>query len=252
MFGGSTNSRTFSRRSIHGQVAHDLGMRIVSGAFPPESILPNEENFSTELKVSRTVFREAIKVLAAKNLVEPRPKTGTRVCAAKEWNMLDPDVLAWCFSTGPSINQARSLYEMRNIVEPAAAAMAAERADAAQLIKIEAALAAMEISEPDTDASINADLHFHQAIIEACGNDLLASLGYLIESALEHSFKLSIQRPGARKNSIPLHTAVFTAIKERNPEQAKTAMNVLLGEAWGDLEDVISELPDKKPKTDIS
>lgn len=251
MLDGTANSRTFSRRSIHGQVAHELGLRIVSGALPPQSILPNEENFSTELKVSRTAYREAIKVLAAKNLVESRPKTGTRVRASKEWNMLDPDVLVWCFSTGPSLGHARSLFEMRSIVEPAAAAMAAERADAEQLTKIETALEIMKTSEPDTDASIEADLHFHQGIIEACGNDLLASLGYLIESALEQSFKFSSHLPGARKNSIPLHAAVFTAIKERNSDQAKTAMTALLDEAWVDLEDVISELSDKNPKTDI-
>jgi DNA-binding FadR family transcriptional regulator len=247
MLKGSTSSRTFSRRSIHGQVAHELGLRIVSGALSPQSILPNEENFSAELKVSRTAYREAIKVLAAKNLVESRPKTGTRVRASKEWNMLDPDVLAWCFLAGPSMSHARSLFEMRSIVEPAAAALAAERADAEQLTKIETALEMMKTSEPDTDDSIEADLHFHQGIIEACGNDLLASLGYLIESALAQSFKLSSHRPGARRNSIPLHAAVFTAIKERNSDQAKTAMSALLDEAWVDIEDVISELSDKNP-----
>lgn len=252
MFGETANSRTLSRRSLHGQVAHEIGLRIVSGDFPPETILPNEETYSATLKVSRTSYREAMKFLAAKGLVESRPKTGTRVRPRKQWNMLDPDVLSWCFTAGPSMSHARSLFEMRSIVEPAAAAMAAERADDEQMEKIETAFLALKSAKPDTDASVEADLQFHQGIMEACGNDLLTPLGYLIESALAQSFKLSIHRTGARESSIPLHEAVFVAIKGRNPDQSRVAMNVLLSGAWEDIEDVISELSDPEHKNNAA
>ena len=252
MFGDTANSRTFSRRSLHGQVAHEIGLRIVTGEFPPETILPNEETYSATLKVSRTSYREAMKFLAAKGLVESRPKIGTRVRPREQWNMLDPDVLSWCFTAGPSMSHARSLFEVRSIVEPAAAAMAAERADDAQLLIIENALATMKTVKPDTDASVEADLQFHQGIMRACGNDLLTPLGYLIESALAQSFKLSTRRPGARENSIPLHEAVFVAIKNRKPDQARAAMDVLLSGAWKDIEGVISKLSNPEPIIDVA
>ena len=79
MLRSAANSRTFSRRSLHGQVAHEIGQRIVAGDLPPGCMLPTEEAASAELKVSRTAYREAMKVLSAKGLVESRPKIGTRV-----------------------------------------------------------------------------------------------------------------------------------------------------------------------------
>ena len=126
LFSKRGGSRTFSRRSIHGQIAHEIGQRILRGDFPPGAVLPNESAFSVELKVSRTALREAIKVLAAKGLVDSRPKIGTRVRPRNQWNMLDPDVLAWSFSVGDTERHAINLTEMRRILEPAAAALAAE------------------------------------------------------------------------------------------------------------------------------
>src|SRR3546814_15925564 len=102
-------SRTFSRRNIHGQIAHEIGQRILRGDFPPGAVLPNEATFSVELKVSRTALREAIKVLAAKGLVDPRPKIGTRVRPRAHWNLPDPNQLArtiWVGDHDPPIGSA--------------------------------------------------------------------------------------------------------------------------------------------------
>ena len=110
--------RTYSRRSLHGQVANEIAQRIMSGEFAPGTILPNEAEFSVRLKVSRTALREAIKVLAAKGLVESRPKIGTRIRPRDHWNMLDPDVLAWQFATDNVTRFADDLFEVRQIIEP--------------------------------------------------------------------------------------------------------------------------------------
>lgn len=245
MFQQTGNSRTFSRRSIHGQVAHEIGMRIVRGDYAPGSILPTEVNFSADLSVSRTAYREALMVLAAKGLVEARPRTGTRVRPRDEWNMLDPDILAWIFSSGPSEEQIRSLFEIRSIIEPAAAELAASRATNPCLEQIKGALESMKAEVSDIDASVAADLHFHQSILRAAGNELLTPLGYLIESALAESFRLSDQIPGARENSIPLHEAVYVAIRDKQPEQARNAMKYLLGEALDDVSDALSSVSKK-------
>ena len=108
-------------RRIHGSIAHELGVAIVTGRYSPGETLPGEVEFSEQLKVSRSAYREAIRILAAKGLVESRPKAGTRVSARDRWNLLDPDVLAWTFEREPGETFIRDLFELRMIVEPAAA-----------------------------------------------------------------------------------------------------------------------------------
>jgi DNA-binding FadR family transcriptional regulator len=249
VFQESKKSWTFSRRSIHGQIAHELGLRVAEGVYPPESILPNEEVLSAEFDVSRTAYREAIKILAAKRMVEPRPKRGTRVRSRSEWNMLDPDVLAWCFTSRPSLNQLRSLVELRMIIEPAAAAMASERATDEDHEKMQAALSAMKTHDWGAPENVKADLDFHLAVLNASGNELLIPLGYLIETALEQSFFLSAKVPDARENSMPFHDSVYAAIADGNPEGARSAMNTLLSSAWGDLQVVLANWSDDETET---
>src|SRR5882757_9951537 len=132
------SSRTFSRRSLHGQVAHDIGRRILGGLVKPGELLPRETELSQRLGVSRTALREAIKVLAGKGLVESRPKTGTRVRPRSDWNFLDPDVLSWRYAGGVSADDVRALFELRRAIEPMSAALAAQRATPAQIVEINA------------------------------------------------------------------------------------------------------------------
>lgn len=240
MFRDTGNSRTFSRRSIHGQVAHEIGLRILRGDFPPGTLLPTEATFSLDLNISRTAYREAIKVLAAKGLVEPRPKVGTRIRPRERWNMLDPDVLAWAFAAGPNIRHARALFEVRKVIEPAAVAMAAERRSDAEAVRIGEAFADMRDAGDDVEARIAADLRFHQAILEATDNELLIPLGYVIESALAQTFRMTAKLPGAPETSIPRHGEVFEAIRDRNPDKGRRVMSQLLDEAQEDIERVIS------------
>lgn len=221
---------TFSRRSLHGQIAHQIGARILSGELPPGTALPNEAEFSIELRISRTVLREAIKLLAAKGLVESRPKTGTKVRPSDQWNMLDPDILTWRLASGDIQGFADHLYEMRRIIEPQAAALAAERGSAADLAAITAALEAMAAAT-DVPESIGPDLAFHRAILAATGNQMLGALGVVIAAALTAGFQLSGSHPDAPRISIPDHSAVLDAIVARDPAAARDAMEALLGRA---------------------
>lgn len=112
----SPSARTFSRRSLHGQVAHDIGRRILGGLVKPGELLPSETELSQRLGVSRTALREAIKVLAGKGLIESRPKTGTRVRPRETWNFLDPDVLTWAFDGNTPEHYVDELYELRRVI----------------------------------------------------------------------------------------------------------------------------------------
>jgi DNA-binding FadR family transcriptional regulator len=220
---------TYSGRNLHGQVVHELGRRIVGGACPPGKALPNEEELCRELGVSRTALRESVKVLAAKGLVESRPRIGTRVRANEDWNMLDPDVLAWRCATLPDAHFVLQLNEMREIIEPASAALAARNRTQAQLRHIEDAFAAMTAAE-NIDQWVEADLQFHSAILDATNNPLLRPLGAMIGTALESLLGLSARKAGDFKIALPDHGKVLDAIRSQDGEAARQRMTSLLAD----------------------
>ena len=125
--------------SVHSSVAEAIGMRIVRGEFAPGTILPNEAKWATDFKVSRSAVREGIKILMAKNLLISRPKVGSRVEPRERWSLLDHDILTW-YATAPNREKfLLSLQQFRYIVEPEAAALAAEFHTEEQMHDISAA-----------------------------------------------------------------------------------------------------------------
>lgn len=250
MFGANRTKRTVSRRSLHGRVAYKLGRRIVSGEIAEGAVLSTEEVASADLAVSRTAYREAIKLLAAKGLVESRPKVGTRVRARTDWNMLDPDILLWASEQKPTNAFTEALFEFRLIIEPAAARLAAEKQLDAPLREMRAAMANMAASAPATRENVNADLEFHAAILRASGNELLSSLWYVAEALLARSFEISSRRPGAREASVPLHQAVCDRILKGEPDAAQTAMATLLTSAREDVDAVVRAINDDPGSAD--
>jgi DNA-binding FadR family transcriptional regulator len=142
---------------VHGEVVRGLGALVLDGRFPPGEALPREDDLAGLFAVSRTSLREAVKVLAAKGLLEARPRTGVRVRPQDDWNLLDADVLSWHPDLTGDRDLMRSLIEARRVIEPPAAGMAAMRATAADLARIEAACLGIEAAYPaDADAGIAA------------------------------------------------------------------------------------------------
>ncbi|MFK2855919.1 FadR family transcriptional regulator [Dyella humi] len=210
-------------RNLHGHVVQVLGQRIVSGGIKQGEVLPPEATMAEEMDVSRTSLREAMKVLSAKGLVEARPKVGTRVRDARFWNQLDADVLAWRCASMPTADFVQKLSEMREIIEPAAAASAASHRSAAQLKRMQTAFDAMEAAL-DPEAWTTADIDFHEAILAATGNELLVSLFSVIETALSSYFTMSAHTAVNFKYSLPQHRAVLQAIRDKDAETARKAM----------------------------
>jgi len=224
------SASTYSGRNLHGQVVHELGRRIVGGSCPPGEALPNEEELCRELGVSRTALRESVKVLAAKGLVESRPRIGTRVRASASWNLLDPDVLAWRCATSPEPSFALQLNEMREIIEPASAALAARKRNQTQLRHIEDAYEAMAAATT-IDEWVAADLEFHSAILDATSNPLLRPLAAMIGSALESLLGLSARKAGTNfKVALPDHARVLDAIRRQDGPRAMQHMAALLAD----------------------
>ncbi len=233
-------------RTLHTQVAREIGLQILKGKLKPGAVLPNEADFGMQLGVSRTALREAVKVLAAKGLVEVRRKTGTRVRPQHDWNALDPDVLKWLFSGKGFAVGIPDLLELRLIIEPAGARLAAERATAENLQEIDLALQAMEASVEDSASSVEADLNFHLAILEATHNTFMRPFGALIQEALRASFKLTNRDRAAFEKSLRRHRDVFDAIRDRNPNAAEVAMQTMLNFTSEDIERSLPKKPAKK------
>lgn len=242
------NSKTFSTarpavsldrnaagQSLHHAVVSQIGRRIVGGDFLPGEALPTADETSEMMGVSRTVLREAIKVLAGKGLVESRPKTGTRVRPRKDWNFLDPDVLSWRYASVVNPDDVNALFELRRAIEPMSAALAARRASPELNAELSAALSEMERVGDDSDRFAEPDLVFHQTILRMTGNELIGSLAALIETALVLSFRLSNDNPEGQGHSLPLHRDVAEKIQARDEAGARDAMLVLIDNAEQDV-----------------
>ncbi len=219
-------------------VAGKIGRRIVSGQYRPGDTLPTEPRIQAEFGVSRTAVREAIRLLSAKGLTASRPKIGTRVRPTVDWNMLDPDVLRWQLDQSPSEEFIHALFEMREIIEPAAAERAAERATSEELDRMGVAMEGIQNEARASPEQIKADLDFHMAILEASRNPLLRSVGAMIESALSITFSLG-WRTVMAEDAILQHRAVYDAVRQRQGEQAFLAMRKLLRNSKGNVFDAI-------------
>jgi DNA-binding FadR family transcriptional regulator len=220
--------RTIILRDLHGRVAYQLATGILRGDYAPESTLPREAELMEAFGVSRTVLREALRTLTSKGLIESRPKVGTRVRPRHAWNLLDADLLDWYSQVAPPLAFALKLQEMREMVEPYAAALAAHAHTDETLRALTDAHAAMAAAR-SFDEWVRADLRFHLGILAACSNELLMPLGPLIERTLEAQLRLNAKRADVFSASLAEHTAVFEAIRTRDTHAARDAMAGLLG-----------------------
>lgn len=222
-------------QSLHHAVVSQIGRRIVGGDFLPGEALPTADATSEMMGVSRTVLREAIKVLAGKGLVESRPKTGTRVRPRADWNFLDPDVLSWRYAGVVNADDVTALFELRRAIEPMSAALAARRASPDLHAQLNTALIEMERVGDDSDRFAEPDLVFHQTILRMTGNELIGSLAALIETALILSFRLSNDNPEGQGHSLPLHRDVAEKIQRGDEAGARDAMLLLIDNAEQDV-----------------
>lgn len=186
--------------------------------------------------VSRTVLREALRTLTSKGLVESRPRVGTRVRPRDAWNLLDADLLNWYARVAPPLKFAMKLQEMREMIEPYAAALAAAAHDEARLAAIAEAHAAMAAARNE-DEWVRADLQFHLSVLDACCNELLIPLGALIERTLEAQLRVNAKRADVFNAALPDHTAVLEAIQARDTVRARETMTALLSTTRARMEE---------------
>lgn len=223
------------RPRIHGTTAQSIGVAILSGAYPPGHTFLGEIEQAAYLNISRTAYREAVRILAAKGLLDSRPKAGTRVNPRGMWNLLDPDVLAWTFEGEPSEEFIRDLFELRGIIEPAAAELAAERRERSHIEIMRQALEDMGqfgLAHPEGRA---ADQRFHRAILDATGNDTINALATSVGAAVSWTTEYKQRERALPRDPLPDHQRVFEAIRNGDVGAARKAMLQLLDLALRDM-----------------
>ncbi|HEX8655349.1 MAG TPA: FadR/GntR family transcriptional regulator [Allosphingosinicella sp.] len=203
-----------------------VGRDIVTGVYEDRPF-PTEAELAKTHNVSRSVTREAVKMLTAKGLLTARPRKGTTVLPATSWNLFDPDVLRWLLERKFSLGLLRQFSELRIAIEPAAAALAAGAADAAAIGAIGAGYRRMEAAEAGDEDALDADIAFHIAVLEASANPFYMQFRDLVTTALRTSI-LFTNRFHGRTASLPAHRAVLDAIESGDAHVARTAMSAII------------------------
>lgn len=208
-----------------------LGGSIVGGRYGADTPFPIEAEIGSQFNASRSVVREAVKMLTAKGLLSSRPRRGTVVEPETRWNLLDPDVLRWLLERKFSYELLTEFSQMRMAVEPTAAALAAQRRNGAEIEAIRAALLRMEAAQHGQDDPLGSDIAFHVAVLQASGNRFYRQLRDMIDTALRFSIRVTNASKGVSVGSVTDHAKVLHAIEAGDPEAAQAAMRALLEEA---------------------
>lgn len=223
--------------TLHRRVITQLGERICSGDIPPGGLLPPEPMLAQQYDVSRITIREAVKGLSAKGMLAVRRKLGTIVLPRSEWQLFDPDVMRWRAATGAvDARLFADLLELRRLIEPAAARMAALRATDADRVALRDAYDAMARAVEEGGDYVPADVAFHGVVLKACGNQFVQQMQNAMSAILQASFDIGMKAHGAASRSLPMHENLCIAIEAQDPEASAAAALSVLRQAESDLQ----------------
>jgi DNA-binding FadR family transcriptional regulator len=219
-------------RSTHDLITKELAKRVLSGQYAVGETLPSEGDLLDEFRASRTALREALKTLAAKGLIVAKTRIGTRVLPSSFWNFYDPQVLSWRLENGVDANFLQMLFEVRQALEPAAAALAATRVTAENLERLQGFLAAMDRQHESPVSYAEPDLGFHQEVLMASHNPFLQSFSSIIEASILCAFQISapVDSPERQAKSIRRHAEVLDALVAGDAAEASRAMSEVIVE----------------------
>jgi DNA-binding FadR family transcriptional regulator len=218
---------------VHNQIAREIGTAIVSGQLRPGRVLDKEIEASARRHVSRTAYREALRILSAKGLIHSRPRRhagerGFRVASAGQ-RRAHLDVQR---NAGPEMIR---LFELRTIVEPAAAAIAALRRTPQQLLEMKTALEQMALHTLHHAEGRKADQAFHAALLAGTENPFLVSLTNGVTAAVEALTQYKLRLAKVERDPVPDHRRVYEAVAAQEGDAAREAMNRLIRLAIQDM-----------------
>lgn len=210
---------------LHARVVDELGLDVSRGTLSAGSIMRIEE-LEARYSVSRSVIREAIRVLASMGMVMSRRRVGVQVLAPSEWNLFDPQVIRWRLASPHRVNQLRSLTELRAAIEPEAARLAAERAsssEASEIFSLAGKLWAAGQAE-EVEHFLELDITFHSLILASSGNLMFGKLSTLVAEVLSGRTHYGLMPRHPHDDALQMHVDVASAIQRGHGVDAHTAM----------------------------
>jgi len=235
-------ARIPARENLHERVTRTLGLHVIETERSAERVaFPNEAELCHQLGVSRTILREAVKVLANKGMVEVRPRSGTKPRPRAEWHLLDPDILTWQAEVRPDARFLRDLCEVRLSIEPTAAGFAALRATADEISDVERCLMRREAVNAATqpDEAIDLDIQFYNTVVAASHNLLFQQLSATIRQPMRTALSYTVRLPASETLALEGHRALLEALKGKDPIGARAASEKIVGLAMLAVEQVI-------------
>ena len=228
--------------ALHGNLLTALGAGIVSGEYAPGHVL-TLEGVSAAHRVSRSVAREAIRVLESMGMVASRRRVGITIQPRESWHVFDPRLIRWRLAGEDRSRQLLSLSELRMGFEPVAAALAAERATPAQCGVLAGSVSDMVVhgTSGDLEAYLVADTVFHRTLLEASGNEMLRALGGVVEEVLAGRTHHHLMPSTPTPDAISLHEAVARAVRRKDATAARAAMRRIIDEAADAMREQLAE-----------
>mgnify|MGYP003608967310 CR=1 FL=1 len=224
------------RPRVMPDVVRALAGDILSGRHAPGVMLPREPDLCAEYGVSRTVIREALKMLGAKGLIVTRSRVGTQVADPDLWNILDPQIIEWHPPGTLDQRLFDSILETRMGIEPLVAELAAKRATLTELAAIESAWQGMQTAGADIELFTRFDIAFHRTLYTASHNAVFRQIGSLIEAALTFTITTTAtMSPDERAEAIRVHKELCEALRLRDPQAARQAAEHIVALAARDL-----------------
>lgn len=224
---------------LHALLLDKLGLAICAGHLHSGSVLRIEE-LEERYGVSRSVVREAIRVMASMGMVASRRRVGVQILPATEWNLYDPQVIRWRLASPGRIAQLRSLTELRTAIEPEAARLAAVRAplaSASELMGLAGKLWAAG-QAGDDDAFLTLDIEFHRLVLASSGNEMFAKLNALVAEVLTGRTQYGLMPSHPHNEALQLHVNVASAIQRGNPIDAHGAMLGIMQRASDEMSSI--------------
>ncbi|KOX22151.1 FadR/GntR family transcriptional regulator [Nocardiopsis sp. NRRL B-16309] len=237
-------------RTLHNRVLAVLGPAIAGDEYAAGHTF-TLQGLEQDFGVSRTVAREAVRVLESMRLVVSRPRTGIRVRPRREWNIFDPQLIRWRLAGEGRMVQLRSLNELRAAVEPAAAALSARHGDAEERARLAVVAEQMAATgrAGDLETFLELDIAFHRSILELSGNEMFAGLAQVVAEVLVGRTSYHLMPLTPRPEALRLHLAVAQAIRDGLPDVAEAAMRSIVTEVSTALEDDTPSEPDDAPSS---
>lgn len=240
-----------SVENLHNRTTRTLALRVIQIERAGElAHFPKEAELCQQLGVSRSILREAVKVLSDKGMLEVRPRSGTRAKPSSQWNLLDPDILAWQALLKPEPRFLRDLCEVRLAIEPTAAGFAALRATTDELARIGLCLERREVTAgpENLEQVIELDLQFHEEVMAASHNPLLQQLSAIIRQPFRMALSYTSRLPASAALDLAAHWSLFEALRRHDPLAARSASEKVVGLAMLAVEQVIRFQENQKQK----